>query len=144
MEVSPTQFEWTTTFDQTGVDDYLTDLKKSLRPASPPQEMEVNELVASEPESDQPPPPLPSRPPPAVSFQQPREPTPLFPKKHGREETESKDEVESEAEVKKADTNYSLYESDSTPPPLPKAGPSKIKPILTPVMVTSRLSFKTK
>jgi hypothetical protein len=34
---------------------------------------------------------LPSRPPPAVSFQQPREPTPLFPKKHGREETESKD-----------------------------------------------------
>jgi hypothetical protein len=83
MEVSPTQFEWTTTFDQTGVNDYLADLKKSLRPASPPQEMEVDKLVASDPESNQLPPLLPSRPPPVVFFQQPREPIPLFPKKHG-------------------------------------------------------------
>jgi hypothetical protein len=135
MTVDNSAYVWMMTFSQTEVNQYLTDLRNSLREsASPTREMEVDELVASEDEANAPPPLLPSRPPPAISFQQPREPTPLFPKKHGREETESEDEVESEAKIVKADADESSSESDSTPPPSPKAGPSKIKPILAPVI----------
>jgi hypothetical protein len=136
MTVEDSAFVWTTSFDQTEVDEYLTDLRKSLRESAlPPQEMEVDELVASEPESDHPPPPLPSRPPPAISFQKMREPTPLFPKKRGREEVSSSSEGESEAEsAVKAEADDSSCESDSAPTPPPKAGPSKPKPIFAPVV----------